>query len=63
MPQPEDAPAMESAIGVHSDIQNLLLKCEEDPANATRYANLILDLDPSNSRALQYLKPTKKKRW
>ena len=44
-----------STIGLASDIENLLRKCQEDPANRMRYASLILDLDPTNRQAQKYL--------
>ncbi|MEY8562123.1 hypothetical protein AALA21_03580 [Eggerthellaceae bacterium 3-80] len=40
-----------STISVHDDIKMLLEKCKRDPANARRYANLILDINPSNAEA------------
>lgn len=43
-------------IGISADIRELLRKCESDPANRRRYANLILDLDPSNHDVQQYLR-------
>jgi transcription elongation factor Elf1 len=42
-------------IDVNSDIQLLLKKCIEDPLNRRRYANLILDIDPSNLEVMKYL--------
>lgn len=45
----------QSVIDINNDVQNLLLKCETDPCNAKRYANLILDIDPSNSEARKIL--------
>ena len=47
--------ANETVIAIHSDIAILLDKCRRDPVNARRYANLILDLDPSNAEARNYL--------
>lgn len=47
--------AIDSEIGIVDDIGRLLAKCRADPCNAKRYANLILDLDPSNIEALAYL--------
>ena len=55
-PQPDEIPRRESVISVHSDIQNLLLKCREDPANRVRYASLVLDIDPTNTEAIKYLR-------
>lgn len=64
VPQADDVPAMETKIGLTSDIETLLLKCEQDPANSRRYANLILDIDPTNAQARQYLDTgRRKKRW
>lgn len=51
-----DEPPKETTIGVHSDIQLLLQKCKDDPANRRRYASLILDLDPTNKEAAAYLR-------
>ena len=45
----------DSNISVHSDIQSLLEKCRRDPLNSRRIANLILDLDPTNTEARMYL--------
>lgn len=44
-----------SNISLDSDIRRLLRKCQDDPENARRYANLVLDLDPGNRQALKYL--------
>ena len=44
-----------TVIDVQSDVQLLLRKCIDDPANRIRYANLILDIDPSNKEVLRYL--------
>jgi len=38
------------------------MKCRTDPANARRYAKLVLDLDPTNAQARAYLYPVKKKK-
>ena len=43
----------ESSIALGSDIEALLQKCKNDPRNARKYANLILDLDPDNDEALK----------
>lgn len=42
-------------IGVASDIDALLKKCQDDPINRRRYASLVLDLDPTNQQAHQFL--------
>lgn len=44
-----------TTISVASDIESLLKKCQEDPANRQRYASLILDIDPTNLQAIHYL--------
>jgi hypothetical protein len=54
-PQPDDLPPKMTVIGVDLDIQLLLQKCEDDPANRHRYASLILDIDPTNHEAGKYL--------
>jgi len=54
-----------TTISVNSDIEALLQKCVDDPANRKRYADLVLNLDPSNKEALEFLKdaqPAKKKK-
>lgn len=55
-PQAGDLPSRETVIGLDSDIQVLLQKCKDDPANRRRYASLILDIDPTNSEAGKYLR-------
>lgn len=44
-----------SIVDVHGDIDALLRKCETDPENRSRYASLVLDLDPGNPTARAYL--------
>ena len=44
-----------SSIALDDDIARLLKKCETDPRNARKYANLVLDIDPDNEEALKYL--------
>ncbi len=56
VPQAEDRPAVNTSIQLESDIDQLLRRCREDPANRRRYANLILDIDPSNAEAHNYLR-------
>ena len=55
VPQADDILQKETVIGVHSDILVLLQKCQDDPANRRRYAGLILDIDPTNQAAREYL--------
>lgn len=51
----EEAPVKTSTIDLNDDVTRLLKKCEEDPLNARRYINLILDIDPTNSEVLKYI--------
>jgi len=55
IPRAEDSPPVESVIAINSDIDDLLQKCRTDPPNRRRYANLILDIDPTNHEAMKYL--------
>lgn len=55
-PQADDLPRKQTVIGLDSDIQVLLQKCKDDPANRRRYASLILDIDPTNQEATNYLR-------
>lgn len=54
--QADDLPHRDTVIGLLSDIQALLQKCLDDPANRRRYASLILDIDPTNHEAMKYLR-------
>jgi len=56
VPQADDLPQKETVIGVQSDIELLLQKCQDDPVNRVRYAGLILDIDPTNPAARDYLR-------
>ena len=51
-----EMPLKESSIVLNEDVQRLLNKCREDPVNARRYANLILDIDPGNAEALRIIR-------
>jgi len=53
---PEDVTRKGSSIALDNDIKMLLQKCQDDPANARRYASLVLDMDPGNVAALKYFK-------
>ena len=44
-----------SEIALDEDVKRLLKKCREDPSRAHKYAELILEIDPSNSEARSYL--------
>lgn len=50
-----DMPQQTMGMSLNSDIDKLLQKCKKDPRNARKYANLILDIDPTNQEALKYL--------
>ena len=50
-----DKPQTEPNFEIDNDIECLLKKCKEDPQNAKKYANLILDIDPTNEEAKKYL--------
>lgn len=52
----EDVAARTSTIDLSDDVQRLLNKCQSDPTNARRYANLVLDIDPGNMAARKILK-------
>ena len=53
-----------SNIALNDDVQLLLQKCKTDPANAKRYASLVLDIDPNNQEAQNILNTNKgKRRW
>lgn len=45
-----------TTIGLNGDIENLLEKCKREPSKAKKYANLILDIDPTNEQAMKILK-------
>lgn len=51
----DDSVKRESIIALDEDIQKLLDKCKQEPWKAKTYANLVLDIDPRNKEALQYL--------
>lgn len=51
-----DRPTLHTTISLKSDAERLLQKCKDDPANAERYAKVILEIDPNNSEAKRYLK-------
>lgn len=51
----EDSNDNNQGISLQEDVKKLLKKCIEEPWNAKRYANLILDIDPTNQEAKQYL--------
>lgn len=55
VPSANDLPKSDTAISVYDDIRKLLDKCKNDASNRRRYANLVLDLDPTNAEAMQYL--------
>ncbi len=50
-----DIPQQTMGRSLNSDVDRLLQKCRNEPKNARKYANLILDIDPTNKEALKYL--------
>lgn len=50
-----DVPQEGMGLSLNSDVEKLLQKCRTDPRNASKYANLILDMDPTNEDALKFL--------
>lgn len=52
----DEMPAKESDINLGEDVRRLLQKWDRDPANAKKYAQLILQIDPHNHRALAELR-------
>ncbi len=50
-----DPSANHSGISLTSDVERLLRKCKSEPKKARKYANLILDIDPTNREARKYL--------
>lgn len=50
-----DAPRQAMGMSINADVERLLRKCRTDRKNARKYANLILDIDPSNTEAKKYL--------
>ena len=46
---------VDSVITINEDVERLLKKCRQEPKNARKYANLILDIDPTNEEAQKYL--------
>ena len=54
----EDKGVKESNISLHDDVKRLLQKCKDDPSNAKKYAQLILEIDSTNAEAKQYLSDT-----
>ena len=54
--QPEDVNQRDSHIDLNDDVQRLLRMCTDNPAKATKYASLILDIDPTNLEAVKILR-------
>ena len=46
---------VQSVIALNDDVARLLQKCKAEPKNARKYANLILDIDPTNEEAKKYI--------
>lgn len=47
---------VDSSVALDDDVARLLEKCKTDPKKARKYANLVLDIDPDNEEALNYLR-------
>lgn len=56
VPSRDDLPATETVISVFDDVQQLLLRCKNEPDSRRRLAGLILDIDPTNKEAQRYLR-------
>lgn len=52
----EERPKKATQVSLQSDIDLLLEKCKADPAHARKYAELILDIDPTNNAVWKYLR-------
>ncbi len=52
----EDKPARQSSIELNEDVKRLLKRWDEDPSKANKYAQMILEIDPNNQRALKQIK-------
>lgn len=59
---PDEVPPVATTLDLASDIRMLLERCRLEPANVHQFANLILDIDPSNQEALRYLNPKRKRK-
>ena len=55
IPETRDKNGKQTIISLGSDVDNLLYKMKNDPSNAQKYANLILDIDPMNQEIRKYL--------
>jgi hypothetical protein len=55
-PQPDFRAPAETTISLNTDVEKLLELCRLEPHNRHRYASLVLDIDPFNTQAKQYLK-------
>ena len=53
--QAGDVAVKQTTIGIQSDVDALLQKCQDDPLNSRRYVDLILDIDPTNQKVNQYM--------
>lgn len=52
---PRKGVAPDTSIGLASDIEVLLRKCEDDPANRQRYVQMILNIDPLNREVQRFV--------
>ncbi len=53
--QKDDLPIKDTVINLDDDVSRLLQKCKAEPKNASKYALLILEIDPFNAEAKKYL--------
>ena len=53
----DDIEVKGSSIELNDDVKRLLEKMRSDPSRATKYAQLILTIDPYNKEAQEVLKP------
>ncbi len=49
----DDKPVRESSIKLNEDVKRLLKRWDDDPSKANKYAQMILEIDPNNQRALK----------
>lgn len=54
----KDRSVNKTTIDLEDDVSRLLQKCREDPTRATKYAQLILEIDPDNKEAKYYINKT-----
>ena len=55
VPSKDMKPEKTATIALNDDVARLLQKCKTDPVRAQKYAELILEMDPSNKEAIEIL--------